>query len=133
MIADILRQARSVAGLTLRDVERETGISNAYISQLESGQVKQPSPHQLHKLSAVYQLDYGDLLESAGYVLPVRKTETRQTRRSMYLRGEEDLTPEEREKVEEYIARLRAARRAKVSKRSQKLQDGSSEPTPPSL
>lgn len=115
MIADILRQARSTVGLTLRDVERETGISNAYISQLESGQVKQPSPQQLHKLAAVYQLDYGDLLESAGYVLPVRKIETRQTRRSMFLRGEEDLTPEEREKVEEYIARLRAARQANVS------------------
>jgi transcriptional regulator with XRE-family HTH domain len=132
MIADILRQARSTVGLTLRDVERETGISNAYISQLESGQVKQPSPQQLHKLAAVYQLDYGDLLETAGYVLPVRKIETRQTRRSMFLRGEEDLTPEEREKVEEYIARLRAARQANGTKRSQKLQDGSSEPTPPS-
>jgi transcriptional regulator with XRE-family HTH domain len=34
---------RKTKGLTLRKVEEITGISNAYLSQLETGKIKQPS------------------------------------------------------------------------------------------
>ena len=41
-----LKHARMTSGLTLRAVERETGISNGYLSQLESGRVRRPSPDE---------------------------------------------------------------------------------------
>lgn len=34
---------RENTGITLREVEKETGISNAYLSQLENGKIKKPS------------------------------------------------------------------------------------------
>jgi transcriptional regulator with XRE-family HTH domain len=63
----ILAQARQVKGAKLREVEDATGISNAYVSQLESGHIKEPSPHKLFALAKYFGLEYSDLLEAAGY------------------------------------------------------------------
>ena len=63
----LLAQARQVKGAKLREVEEATGISNAYISQLESGHIKGPSPHKLKTLATYFGLDYSALLEAAGY------------------------------------------------------------------
>ena len=51
-----LRQAKR---LTQRDVETLSGnaISNAYLSQLESGKIKTPSLDTCHHLAKVYGLD----------------------------------------------------------------------------
>lgn len=70
-----LQAAREKKGLTLRAVERATGISNPYLSQLESGKIKQPSPIMLHKLSELYEVPYSDVLELAGYPVPDRSNE----------------------------------------------------------
>ncbi len=61
---------RESAGFTLRDVEKLTDVSNAYLSQLESGKVKQPSPNTLFKLSEVYNVAYFTLMEKVGYPVP---------------------------------------------------------------
>lgn len=37
------RKLRKDSGLTLREVEKNTGISNPYLSQLETGKIKDPS------------------------------------------------------------------------------------------
>ena len=59
-----LREAKS---MTLRDVEKKADVSNAYLSQLESGKVKQPSPLTLYKLSEIYGVSYEVLMEKVGY------------------------------------------------------------------
>ncbi|MBO6793215.1 MAG: helix-turn-helix transcriptional regulator [Balneolaceae bacterium] len=61
---------RESKGFTLRDVEKKTDISNAYLSQLESGKVKQPSPNTLFKLSEVYRVAYSLLMKKVGYPVP---------------------------------------------------------------
>jgi len=45
-----------------------SGISNAYLSQLENNKVKKPSPHFLHKLASLYDVPYDLLMEYAGYI-----------------------------------------------------------------
>lgn len=62
-----LQSLRKEKGFTLRAVENETGISNAYLSQLEQGKIKQPSPAILHKLSELYKVSYEELLALVGY------------------------------------------------------------------
>lgn len=108
-----LRKGRSRAGKSLREVERETGISNGYLSQLESGSVKQPSPVHLHKLSEAYQLDYGELMRSAGYVPPSLPFSPSSVRTRSLVAGWEELPEEDQTRVEEYIKLLREARRAR--------------------
>lgn len=65
---------RMSKGLTLREVERQTEISNAYLSQLESEKIKQPSPNTLYKLSQFYKVSYELLMEKVGYPPLKKKT-----------------------------------------------------------
>jgi transcriptional regulator with XRE-family HTH domain len=66
----LLATSRRQKNLTLRAVEKTTGISNAYLSQLENGDVQEPSPVMLAKLADLYDLPYPTMLEYAGYRVP---------------------------------------------------------------
>jgi transcriptional regulator with XRE-family HTH domain len=66
-LGSMLRGGRERKSLSLRAVERATGVSNAYLSQLESGKIRQPSPVVLHKLAELYDLPYAAVMERAGY------------------------------------------------------------------
>ena len=63
-----LKRIRQLKALSLRDVEKETGISNAYLSQLERGDAKNPSPQKLASLASFYKIPYEALMELAGYL-----------------------------------------------------------------
>ena len=67
-IAEELRRLRTLKGVSLREVEKETGVSNAYLSQLENKKTDKPSPHILHKLANYYNAEYKNLLRIAGYL-----------------------------------------------------------------
>src|SRR5215813_3923668 len=69
-LGELLADARARRKLTLRAVQEAIGISNAYLSQLETGKVQSPSPVVLHKLSELYGLPYATVMEVAGYPLP---------------------------------------------------------------
>jgi transcriptional regulator with XRE-family HTH domain len=47
-------------------------VSNAYLSQLEHGKIKRPSPNVLHSLAEVYAVPYEALMEKAGYPAALR-------------------------------------------------------------
>jgi len=67
-LGSALKKSRELLNLTLKEVEKATKISNAYLSQLENDKIKQPSATVLYKLAAVYKLDLNDLLEASGLV-----------------------------------------------------------------
>ena len=67
-LATELRRIRKITGYSLRDVENQTDISNAYLSQLERGSAKRPSADKLTKLASVYGVDPRDFLALAGYI-----------------------------------------------------------------
>ncbi len=67
---EYFKALRESKGLTLREVERKTNVSNAYLSQLESGKIKQPSPTTLYKLAELYGVKYELLMEKVGYPVP---------------------------------------------------------------
>ena len=105
-----LRIARELHNLSLRQVEEVTGISNAYLSQLENNKVKKPSPHFLHKLAAIYDIAYELLMESAGYI--TRKTsDGPKTLQGAALFAQEKLTSDEEVALSEYLAFLRSKRK----------------------
>jgi len=68
VLGEELRRLRIEKGATLREVEKATDISNAYLSQLENGKAEQPSPRVLHKLAEYYKVPYNRLMEVAGYL-----------------------------------------------------------------
>ncbi|OQA47091.1 MAG: anaerobic benzoate catabolism transcriptional regulator [Firmicutes bacterium ADurb.Bin300] len=67
-LGDFLKELRERKGVSLKKVEDETGISNAYLSQLETG-VRQrlPNPDRLKALADYYNVSLQQLLEKAGY------------------------------------------------------------------
>ena len=64
-IGGVLRRARMHRQLSLREVERRIGRSNAYLSQIERGLIKQPDPVVLLELSELYGLNFQTLAEWA--------------------------------------------------------------------
>lgn len=104
MLADL----RKAKGLSLREVEEATGraVSNAYLSQLENGRIKKPSPNVLHSLAGVYAVPYEALMEKAGYLLPSEQGGGRRKRLATF--AIDDLTAEEEEQLLEYLAFIRS-------------------------
>lgn len=67
-VGTVLRQARVHHQFSLRDVERRIGRSNAYLSQVERGLIKQPDPIVLLELSELYGLNFRTLATWALWV-----------------------------------------------------------------
>jgi transcriptional regulator with XRE-family HTH domain len=110
-LGSYLKQIRKRRNLTLRAVEEKTGISNAYLSQLENNKISRPSPSVLYKLAQCYNVSYEHLMRLAGYPLP---TEKRKLTAAFRISSDfEDLTPEERERVLEYIQFLKSRKAVK--------------------
>jgi HTH-type transcriptional regulator, competence development regulator len=108
-LGDFLRRGREGKGLSLRKVEELTGISNAYLSQLEGAKIQQPSPLDLHKLCGVYELSYSLAMEHAGYPLPEGVAPASQQQRLLARLG--PTTPDEADALVDYADFLRSKRR----------------------
>lgn len=65
---EYLKSLREKQRMSLRDAERESGVSNAYIAQIERGDRPAPSPEILRKLAIAYKVTVRELLEKAGYL-----------------------------------------------------------------
>lgn len=67
-LGTFLKDLREKRGLSLKDVEKETGIPNAYLSQLETGARKKlPDPERLRLIADCYNVSVMELLAKAGY------------------------------------------------------------------
>jgi transcriptional regulator with XRE-family HTH domain len=108
-LGSLLADLRKAKGLSLREVEEATGqgVSNAYLSQLEKGKIRKPSPNVLHALAAVYAVPYEALMEKAGYLLPSEGSASGRRRRLAAF-AIDDLTAEEEEELLKYLAFIRS-------------------------
>lgn len=107
---DYFKALRLSKGYTLREVEKLTDISNAYLSQLESEKVKQPSPLILSKLADLYEVSYDTLMEKVGY--PVTKAVTLPTTEEYTLSARiGKITDDEEIELLDYLKFIRARKR----------------------
>lgn len=63
-----LKELRLQKGLKIRELESLTGISNAYLSQIENGKRKRPSPEYLKRMAPHLNIPYASLLQLAGHL-----------------------------------------------------------------
>jgi transcriptional regulator with XRE-family HTH domain len=105
----LLKELREQAGLSLRQLEAATGISNGYLSQMESSKVGAPSPRILEKLAKALSYPYMELMKIAGHLSPDVPMEPvlrlREARPIL-----EDLSESERAQVFEFIEQLKKKR-----------------------
>lgn len=65
---EYLKTLRQRKGVSLKKVEDDTGVPNAYLSQLETGTRRRiPSSKRLNVLADYYNVSVQQLLEKAGY------------------------------------------------------------------
>lgn len=105
-LSTVLRDARSRAGLSLRQVAARAGISNGYLSLIESGQVRQPAPKYLHALAETYGISYALLMELAGHAVPSQPGDDVGSVPEEFV----NLSAGERQQVRAFASFLRASR-----------------------
>jgi len=109
-LGEALAKARSMKGLSLKAVAEPAQISATYLQKLERGEVQDPSPHVLFRLSHQLGLDYGQVMRLAGYVVPRTRgqTDTLASGGPLSLAlSSEPLTEEEAGVLAEYLTFIR--------------------------
>ena len=107
-LANLLKERRKNLGKTLREAEKDTGISNAYLSQVENGRINQPTPKILRELSEYYEISYQRLLELAGH--PIVSPYQGKIRHRISAEFE-DLSAAETRELKDYLRFIRSRRR----------------------
>ena len=108
-LGEFLRTIRMSIPMTLREAEDASGVSNAYLSQLEQGKIARPSPPFLHKLAAAYGASYEALMEKAGYV--AKAASPRLTGRLATF-AQEQLTAEEEQELLKFLGYMRSQKKS---------------------
>jgi transcriptional regulator with XRE-family HTH domain len=112
-LAEELRRIRGIRGISLRKIQANTKISNAYLSQLETGKAENPSPAVLYKLAKVLEVPYESLMEAAGYLTPPEQKSSPSPKRLSGIEAallSADLNPEEQKQVAAFVSFLRTNR-----------------------
>jgi HTH-type transcriptional regulator, competence development regulator len=113
-LGQYLASIREDRDLSQRDVEKATNkvVSNAYLSQIETDQIKKPSPNILHALAELYAVSYENLMERAGFVVPTRsRSNNDQRNRRIATFADHNLTPEEEAELVQYLGYLRSRKK----------------------
>lgn len=63
-----IKQLRLQRGLTIRQVELYSGVSNSYLSQLENGKRGIPSADIINKIASPLGVSPNKLMSKAGYI-----------------------------------------------------------------
>lgn len=66
-VGQVIKRLRVDKGLKMRELERATGVSQPYLSQIEST-VRHPSPEVLSKIAPVLKVSKLYLYKAAGYL-----------------------------------------------------------------
>ena len=109
----VLRRARLHRHLSLREVERRIGRSNAYLSQVERGLIKQPDPIVLLELAELYGLNFQTLAAWAHWVPTDPDSSDAHSRNStaVLVRQMMELNAEERATVLRFVDSILRKRR----------------------
>jgi transcriptional regulator with XRE-family HTH domain len=110
---DYLKAIRLGLKMTLRDVERAADgeISNAYLSQLETGKIENPSPHILYSLAQLYGVSYESLMKRVGYIVPSKAKRTSSAKHgNAATYAIENLDAEEEKELLKFLAYYRSTR-----------------------
>ena len=108
-LGDVLKAARVAAGLSLREVERRTGVRSGHLSQIETETIARPEMAILWELAATYDVDFGRLFALAGYGGEDMSARQRQ-RMTVALRAMSELSPADQGEALRFMAQLKARR-----------------------
>ncbi|MFX0195325.1 MAG: helix-turn-helix domain-containing protein [Candidatus Hodarchaeota archaeon] len=112
-LGSYLKRVRDEQHLSLSAVQEKTGLSQDYLSYVESGRIKCPFPIMLHTLARCYGISYKHLIDLAGnsrssIKLPNTMQDLAVVFNSCHLFRE--LTDKEKQDAREYFERVETLR-----------------------
>ena len=61
---EVIREARRARSVSLRELERRTGIDNGLLSMIETGRVAEPSFRKVVKIARALRIGIGRLVKA---------------------------------------------------------------------
>ena len=116
-LGERIRQLRDALGITHAQVAERAGISRSYVTRLEADKVDLPAKDKLKGLAEALGTSRGDLLQAAGY-LEQEPALLDDPAVELAFRHVEDLPPEDRREVLEFVAFVLQRRRRRASSES---------------
>lgn len=110
-LGQVLKNQREIKDLSLRQVEKLTNVSNAYLSQLENDKINNPSVGTLHKLASFYKIEFDSLLVAAGLIKGEKAKNIKPA--SSFALSSENLTEDEEEELIDYLKYIRQKKKNK--------------------
>ncbi len=101
-LGEYIRQARERRDISARKLSEELHMHPSYISRVEAGNFKQPSPEKLQRIAEYLELDYDDLCALAGYRAPGLPDFL------PYLRAKYDMNDDDARRLGDYFEFLRS-------------------------
>lgn len=111
-LGQYLRNLREVLGYSTYDVNKLCDISPSYLSLMENGKRK-PSAIILKKLAPIYNVNYVELYEKAGYIDLAEKERLsiNSNNNTEYVIDTKGLTEDEIESVKRYVEFIKNERK----------------------
>lgn len=99
-LGDVIKKARLAKGLSLRDVERESGVHFSMIGYIENGKRLRPRPDVLKRIAKVIDVPFAQLhaLIGSSQGLPELP---------VYLRAKYGLSPDAASELDQHFRRIR--------------------------
>jgi transcriptional regulator with XRE-family HTH domain len=69
-LGEYIRQEREKRNMSARRLSQALGMHESYISRVEDGRFKKPSPEKLSRIAKFFNLNYSTLCALAGYRIP---------------------------------------------------------------
>ena len=105
-----IKEKRTEKGLSIRRLAELAAISHTEVKRIEDGLRKQTSPQVLRSIASALGVPYEDLMAAAGYIdEPTAETESSTVANG--IKDTEDLSQEEIDQVNQYIAFLKSRRK----------------------
>lgn len=101
-LGHLVARARSKKGLTLRQIEEQSGLPRSWLGYLEQGRSRTLDGERLARLADVLDIPAARINRVTGGVMRKALPGPR-----AYFRAKYDLTADEAAQVEDYIAQLR--------------------------
>lgn len=105
-----IKEKRTEKGLSIRRLAELADISHTEVKRIEDGLRKQTSPHVLRSIASALNVPYEELMAAAGYI-DDPGTEQNGGTITAGIKDTEDLSPEEIDQVNQYIAFLKSQRK----------------------
>ncbi len=117
-LGDKIKELREDKRFSIRELGRRTDVSAMHISNIEKGKVN-ASPELVTKIASELEANVDELLHLADRVDPevVDVIQKNPTAVPSFLRSAKDLSPEEWEKMQNYLNKMKKQKTPKGKKR----------------